>query len=123
MRHLLKHRKLKRTSSHRKSLLRNMSISLLRHKRINTTLAKAKNLRPFLEKLITKGRCGDSLHVRRQLISKLQDKSIVDLLIKDVSVRFKDRPGGYLRILKNGFRYGDCAPMAIIEFVDYKVED
>lgn len=120
MRHILRHRKLNRTSSHRKALLRNMSVSLLRHERIKTTLPKAKELRPFVEKLITKGKRQDNtLHVMRSLLSVLQDQVMVDKLMVDVAARFKERNGGYLRILKNGFRYGDCAPMAIIEFVDY----
>ncbi|MBQ4874906.1 MAG: 50S ribosomal protein L17 [Rickettsiaceae bacterium H1] len=121
MRHILKHRKLSRTSSHRKALLRNMSISLLRYERIRTTLAKAKELRPFVEKLVTKGR-KNQLYIRRNLLSVLCDKVIVTKLMNDISVRFKERSGGYLRILKNGFRHGDSAPMAIIEFIDYNPE-
>ena len=120
MRHRLKFGKLNRTSAHRKALLRNMSVALLQHERVRTTLAKAKELRPFVEKLVTKARKGENLCVRRKLISMLQDKSIVDKLIDDLSPRFVDRAGGYLRIMKNGFRYGDCSPMAVIEFVDYK---
>ncbi len=124
MRHLLKHRKLNRTSSHRKALLRNMSCSLILHERIRTTLAKAKELRPFVEKLITQGKKDNSLATRRRLISILStnQKPLIDKLLDDVAVRFKERPGGYLRILRNGFRRGDAAPMAIIEFVDYTPE-
>ena len=102
-------------------MLRNMSIALLKHERITTTLAKAKELRPFVEKLVTRGR-ENHLHVRRSLLSILRDNVIVNKLFSNISLRFKDRQGGYLRILKKGFRNGDCASMAIIEFVDYNVE-
>lgn len=117
MRHRLGYRKLNRTSSHRKAMMVNMSISLLQHERIKTTVAKAKELRPFLEKLITKGKKGKCNKIR--LFSVLRDKVIVDKLLNEVAIKFQDRYGGYLRIMKSGFRYGDCAPMAVIEFVDY----
>ena len=122
MKHKLKLAKLNRTSSHRKALLRNMSLALLEHERIKTTLPKAKALRPFVEKLVTKSRDGKNLAVRRKLLSLLQNKAIVSKLIDQISPRFVERPGGYLRIIKNGFRYGDCAPMAIIEFVDHELK-
>lgn len=122
MRHKLKHRKLNRTSSHRRALLRNMSIALVTHERIRTTVAKAKELRPFIEKLVTKGR-NNNLYYKRYLFSILRDNNIVDKLINNIAQRFQNRPGGYVRIMKNGFRYGDAAPMAIIEFVDYSSEN
>ena len=119
MRHGFKRRRLNRTSSHRKMLLRALSCSLIKHEQIKTTLPKAKELRPVIEKLITMARRG-SLHARRTAISRLQDNNVVKKLFDDVAQRFINRPGGYVRIMKSGFRYGDCAPMAIIEFVDRK---
>ena len=120
MRHRVAHRKLGRTSEHRLSLLRNMAASLITHERIRTTVAKAKELRPFVEKLVTLGK-RDSLHARRQALSILpSNKAAVHRLFGEVSPRFAERPGGYTRILKLGPRQGDGAPMALIEFVDYK---
>jgi large subunit ribosomal protein L17 len=120
MRHRVAHRKLGRTTEHRLSLLRNMADSLIMHERIRTTVAKAKELRPFVEKLVTLGK-RDSLHARRQALSILPSKAAVYRLFSDVSPRFSERPGGYTRILKLGTpRQGDGAPMALIEFVDYE---
>ncbi len=118
MRHRVAHRKLGRTSAHRLSLLRNMAASLIKHERIRTTVAKAKELRPFVEKLVTLGK-RDSLHARRQALSILPQKDVVRRLFGEVSPRFSERPGGYTRILKLGPRRGDGAPMAFIEFVDF----
>ena len=117
MRHRIKGRKLNRTSSHRKALFSNMATSLLRYEQIKTTLPKAKELRPIVEKLITLGR-RKNLHAFRQILSFLQDKEITRKVTTSLSDRYKARPGGYLRILKHGFRYGDRAPMAILELVD-----
>ena len=121
MRHRLAHRKLGRSSPHRKSVLRNMSASLIRHERIRTTLAKAKELRPFAERLVTLGK-KDSLHARRRALQILPDKKAVAKLFNEVSPRFAERPGGYTRILKLEPRQGDGAPMAFIEFVDYSFD-
>lgn len=117
MRHGIAHRKLNRTASHRKSMLANMSAALIKHEQIKTTLPKAKELRPFVEKLVTLGKNG-SLHARRQAISKVRDEAMVGKLFETLGPRYEERQGGYIRILKAGFRYGDAAPMAIIEFVD-----
>jgi len=121
MRHRVAHRKLGRTSEHRQSLLRNMAASLIAHERIRTTEVKAKELRPFVEKLVTLGK-NDTLHARRRALSILPRKDIVRRLFGEVSPRFADRPGGYTRIMKLGPRQGDGAPMAFIEFVDYKFQ-
>lgn len=118
MRHGKKHNHLGRTTSHRKAMLANMSCSLIEHKRINTTVAKAKALRVFVEPLITKSK-SDTTHNRRIVFSYLRDKYAVTELFKEISVKVGDRPGGYLRIIKLGNRQGDNAPMAMIEFVDY----
>ena len=117
MRHGIKGRKLNRTSAHRKAMFANLSNSLIEHEQIKTTLPKAKELRPFLEKLVTIGKKGD-LHSRRILLSILKDEKSVDKLFSTLANRYKDRKGGYIRIMKYGFRYGDAAPMAIIEFVE-----
>ena len=117
MKHLAKKRKLNRTSSHRKALLVNMANSLIEHGRIKTTLPKAKTLRPYVEKLVTLGK-KDDLNSRRALISKTQNKDITNKLCTELSKKFETRNGGYTRILKMGFRYGDSAPMAIIELVN-----
>ena len=117
MRHKLSGRKLNRTSSHRKSMFKNMAASLIKYEQISTTLPKAKDLRPIVEKLITIGKKG-SLHARRQLISKLPKDANIEKIMNELSERYKDRSGGYIRIIKKGFRYGDNAPMAVIEFVD-----
>ena len=117
MRHGNGLRKLNRTSSHRLAMLRNMTVSLLRHEEITTTLPKAKELRPVVEKLVTLGKRGD-LHARRQAISRIRDVAMVKKLFDVLGPRYKARPGGYTRVLKAGFRYGDNAPIAVIEFVD-----
>ena len=117
MRHGMSGRKLNRTKSHRKALFMNLAQALVKHEQIKTTLPKAKDLRPIVEKLVTLGKRG-GLHARRQLISHLQDEKLVTKLLTVLADRYKGRPGGYTRVLKAGFRYGDAAPMAIIEFVD-----
>ena len=117
MRHRKKGRKLNRTAAHRKAVLRNMATSLFRHERIETTTAKAKELRPFAERLITLGKRGD-LHARRLAARKIQDREVLGKLFDDLGPRFSDRPGGYTRILKLGPRRGDAAEMALIEMVE-----
>ena len=117
MRHRMSGRKLNRTSSHRKAMFSNMVVSLLTHEQITTTLPKAKELRKIADKMITLGKRGD-LHARRQAISALQDADTVGKLFDTLAERYKDRPGGYTRVLKAGHRHGDCAPMAVIELVD-----
>lgn len=117
MRHRLSGRKLNKTSSHRSAMFSNMAVSLLQHEQIQTTLPKAKEIRPIVEKLITLGKQG-GLAVHRRLISQLQDHSITAKLLGDLAERYKSRAGGYTRIIKAGFRRGDMAPMAIIELVD-----
>ena len=117
MRHRQTGRKLNRTSSHRKSLFKNMSQALIKHEQIVTTLPKAKELKRVIEKLITLGKKG-SLHARRLAFSKIRDKDMVSKLFDSLAARYKDRNGGYSRVLKAGFRYGDSAPMAVIELVD-----
>ena len=111
MRHGLSGRKLNRTKSHRKALFMNLAQALVKHEQIKTTLPKAKDLRPVVEKLVTLGKRG-GLHARRQLISQLQDEKLVTKLMTVLADRYKGRPGGYTRVLKAGFRYGDAAPMA-----------
>jgi len=110
-------RKLNRTSAHRKAMFANMAVALLKHEQIKTTLPKAKELRPVVERLITLGKRGD-LHARRQAASRLPDDVIVRKLFAELAERYQGRAGGYTRVLKAGFRYGDNAPMAIIELVD-----
>ena len=117
MRHGFAGRRLNRSSSHRKAMLANMAAALIKHEQIETTLPKAKELRPVVEKLITLGKKG-SLHSRRVALSRLPEKSAVDKLFSTLAERYAGRNGGYVRILKAGFRYGDAAPMAVIEFVD-----
>jgi len=117
MRHGISGRKFSRTTSHRKAMLANMAVSLLKHEQISTTLPKAKDLRPVVEKLITLGKRG-GLHCRRQAIAEIKDEVIVQKLFSTLSERYATRSGGYTRVLKAGFRYGDSAPMAIIELVD-----
>ena len=117
MRHNNSQRKLNRTASHRKAMFSNMANALIKHEQIITTLPKAKELRPVVEKLVTLSR-NNSLHSRRQAISKLQDLSMVSKLFDVLGPRYADRAGCYTRIIKAGFRYGDSAPMAVIEFVD-----
>jgi len=117
MRHARGYRRLNRTHEHRKALFANMAGSLIEHEQIKTTLPKAKELRPIVEKLITLAKRGD-LHARRQAASQLKQDQYVEKLFEVLGARYKDRQGGYVRILKAGFRYGDMAPMAIIEFVE-----
>ncbi|MEO0544326.1 MAG: 50S ribosomal protein L17 [Pseudomonadota bacterium] len=121
MRHRKSGRKLNRTSSHRKAMFANMAVSLIEHEQIVTTLPKAKELRPIVEKLVTLGKRGD-LHARRQAISQIQDQNQVRKLFDTIAKRYADRNGGYTRIMKAGFRYGDSAPMAVIEFVDRDID-
>jgi len=110
-------RKLNRTSTHRKAMFANMAAALLKHEQVKTTLPKAKELKPVVDKLITLGKRG-GLHARRQAISKLGDETVVAKLFGPLAERYAQRPGGYTRVLKAGFRYGDSAPMAVIELVD-----
>ena len=117
MRHNVAHRKLGRVTEHRIALLRNQAIALLRHERIETTVPKAKELRPFVEKLVTLAKRGD-LHARRQAISQVRDLDQVGKLFATLGPRYAERQGGYIRVLKAGYRHGDNAPMAVIEFVD-----
>ena len=117
MRHGKSGRKLNRTSSHRKAMFANMAASLIKHEQIVTTLPKAKEMKPIIDKLITLGKRGD-LHARRQAISQLRDTAMVAKLFETLGERYKERSGGYSRVLKAGFRYGDNAPMAVIELVD-----
>ena len=117
MRHGYAHRKLGRTASHRTAMFANMAASLIKHEQIVTTLPKAKELRPFVEKLVTLAKRGD-LHARRQAISKVRDVDQVGKLFATLGPRYQNREGGYIRVLKAGFRHGDNAPMAVIEFVD-----
>ena len=121
MRHGLAHKKLNRTSEHRKALLKNMLNSLIKYEQIKTTLPKAKFLKPQAEKIITLGK-KDTLNNTKMLISKLQDTKAANKVKKTLSKRYEKRSGGYTRIIKAGFRFGDNAPMAIIEFVDRDVE-
>ncbi len=122
MRHGIAHRKLGRTSAHRAAMFANMSASLIKHEQIVTTLPKAKELRPFVEKLVTLGKRGD-LHARRQAISQVRDIEQVGKLFATLGPRYAERQGGYIRVLKAGFRHGDNAPMAVIEFVDRDVNE
>lgn len=121
MRHGKSGRKLNRTASHRKAMFANMAASLIEHEQIVTTLPKAKEIRPIVEKLVTLGKRGD-LHARRQAISKVRDASVVSKLFDTIASRYADRHGGYIRIMKAGFRQGDNAPMAVVEFVDRDVD-
>lgn len=120
MRHGFAHRRFNRTVSHRKAMFANLASALIKHEQIVTTLPKAKDLRPIVEKLITLGKRGD-LHARRQAIAELRDPVIVRKLFDVLGPRYKDRNGGYTRVLKAGFRYGDNAPVGVIEFVDRDV--
>ena len=117
MRHARGYRRLNRTHEHRKALFSNMAGSLIEHEQIKTTLPKAKELKPIIEKMITLAKRGD-LHARRQAASKLKEDQYVAKLFDILGPRYKDRQGGYVRVLKAGFRYGDSAPMAVIELVD-----
>ncbi|MEE8141340.1 MAG: 50S ribosomal protein L17 [Alphaproteobacteria bacterium] len=117
MRHRMSGRKLNRTSAHRKAMLRNMAAALVKHEQIKTTLPKAKELKPYLDKLITLGKRG-GLHARRQALSVLGDRALTAKLFDTLAPRYAERNGGYTRVLKLGPRYGDSAPMAFIELVD-----
>ena len=117
MRHGKVHRKLNKKPEHRKAMFANMCAALIKHEQITTTLPKAKELRPVVEKLVTLGKRGD-LHARRQAISQIRDVAMVKKLFDVLGPRYKERNGGYTRVLKAGFRYGDNAPIAVIEFVD-----
>ena len=119
MRHAIRGRKLGRTSAHRKALFRNQLASLVEHERIITTLPKAKELRPIAEKIVTQGKQG-TVHSARLMRRWIPDRDLVKKVMDDISPRFEDRPGGYLRIVKLGPRKGDNAEMAVLEFVDYE---
>lgn len=121
MRHGNKGRRFNRTASHRKAMFANMAQALITHEQIVTTLPKAKDLRPVVEKLVTLGKRGD-LHARRQAVAQVRDEAVVKKLFDILGPRYKARNGGYLRVLKAGFRYGDSAPMAVIEFVERDVD-
>lgn len=122
MRHGNSGRRFARTSEHRKAMFANMAASLITHEQIVTTLPKAKDLRPVVEKLITLAKRGD-LHARRLAISQIRDVAVVKKLFDVIGPRYKDRNGGYIRVLKAGYRHGDNAPMAVIEFVDRDVNE
>ena len=121
MRHRIRGRKLNRDSSHRKAMFANMAAALIKHEQINTTLPKAKELRPIVEKLITLGKRGD-LHARRLAFARIPDRAMVTKLFDVLGARYADRQGGYIRIIRANFRHGDCAPMAYIEFIDRDVD-
>jgi len=121
MRHGNAHRKFNRTASHRRAMFANMAAALIKHEQISTTLPKAKDLRPIVEKLVTLGKRGD-LHARRQAISQIRDVGMVKKLFEVIGPRYKERHGGYIRIMKAGFRHGDNAAAAVIEFVDRDVD-
>jgi large subunit ribosomal protein L17 len=121
MNHGKAHRKFNRRSDHRRSMLANLAASLIKHEQITTTLPKAKDLRPIVEKLVTLGKRG-GLHARRQAISEMRDIAMVKKLFEVIGPRYKERNGGYTRVMKAGFRYGDSAPVAVIEFVDRDVD-
>ena len=121
MRHGKVYRKLNRTAEHRKAMFGNMCAALIKHEQITTTLPKAKELRPIVEKLVTLGKRG-GLHARRKAIAEIRDVPMVRKLFDVLGPRYKERPGGYTRVVKAGFRYGDNAPVAVIEFVDRDVE-
>ncbi len=117
MRHRWSGRKLNRTSSHRKAMFANMATALVKHEQITTTLPKAKELRPIVERLITLGKRG-GLHARRSALRVIRDEKAIDKLFTTLAPRYADRPGGYTRVVRAGYRYGDAAPVAIIELVD-----
>jgi len=121
MRHGFAHRRFNRSSEHRKAMFANMAAALIKHEQIVTTLPKAKDLRPIVEKLVTLGKRGD-LHARRQAIAQIRDQDQARKLFEVLGPRYKERNGGYLRIMKAGFRFGDNALMAVIEFVDRDVD-
>lgn len=117
MRHGIGHKKLGKKTAHRRAMLANLAAALIKHEQITTTLPKAKELKPLMDKLITLGKRGD-LHARRQALSFIPEKSAVDKLFSTLNERYAGRNGGYTRVLKAGFRYGDAAPLAVIELVD-----
>ncbi len=121
MRHGSAYRKFNRTAEHRRAMFANMAAALIKHEQIETTLPKAKDLRPVIEKLVTLGKRGD-LHARRQAIAQIRDVAMVKKLFEVIGPRYKERNGGYTRVLKAGFRHGDSAPAAVIEFVDRDVD-
>ncbi len=121
MRHGNAHRKLNRTAEHRRAMFANMCVALIKHEQITTTLPKAKELRPIVEKLVTLGKRG-GLHARRQAIAQIRDVGMVRKLFDVLGPRYKERQGGYTRIMKAGFRFGDNAPLGVIEFVDRDVD-
>jgi len=121
MRHGKVHRKFSRTAEHRRAMFGNMIAALIKHEQIVTTLPKAKDLRPIVEKLVTLGKRGD-LHARRRAVAEIRDVAMVKKLFDVIGPRYKERQGGYTRVLKAGFRYGDSAPVAVIEFVDRDVD-
>ncbi|MGA8225167.1 MAG: 50S ribosomal protein L17 [Xanthobacteraceae bacterium] len=121
MRHGNAHRKLNRTAEHRRAMFANMAAALIKHEQITTTLPKAKDLRPIVEKLVTLGKRG-GLHARRQAIAEIRDAAIVKKLFDVIGPRYQSRNGGSTRVLKAGYRYGDSAPVAVIEFVDRDVD-
>ena len=117
MKHRIKGKKLNRSSSHRKALFKNMAQAIIKHEQIITTLPKAKTMKPIIDKLLTLGKKG-SLHARRQAFSQLRDNNMVSKLFGDLATRYAERQGGYSRVLKAGYRYGDAAAMAVLELVD-----
>ena len=121
MRHGFRGRRFNRTAEHRQAMFANMAQALIKHEQITTTLPKAKDLRPVVEKLVTLGKRGD-LHARRQAIAEIRDIVMVRKLFEVLGPRYKERQGGYTRVIKAGFRYGDSAPVAVIEFVDRDVD-
>ena len=121
MRHGNAHRKLNRTAEHRRAMFANMAAALIKHEQITTTLPKAKDLRPIVEKLVTLGKQG-GLHARRQAIAEIRDVAMVKKLFDVIGPRYQGRNGGYTRVLKAGYRYGDSAPVAVIEFVERDVD-
>src|SRR5262245_59862647 len=121
MRHGKVHRKLNRKPEHRRAMFANMAAALIKHEQIVTTLPKAKDLRPIVEKLVTLGKRGD-LHARRQAVAEMRDVAMVKKLFEVIGPRYQERNGGYTRVLKAGYRYGDSAPVAVIEFVDRDVD-
>src|SRR5919198_4837293 len=121
MRHGKVHRKLNRKPEHRRAMFANMAAALIKHEQIVTTLPKAKDLRPIVEKLVTLGKRG-GLHARRQAIAEIRDVAMVKKLFEVIGPRYRERNGGYTRVLKAGFRYGDSAPVGVIEFVDRDVD-
>ena len=121
MRHGKVYRKLNRTAEHRRAMFANMAVALIQHEQIVTTLPKAKDLRPIVEKLVTLGKRGD-LHARRQAIAEMRDVDVVKKLFEVIGPRYKDRNGGYTRVIKAGYRHGDSAPRAVIELVDRDVD-